>query len=285
MTMASMEKGESCGACHDGDTAFSVKGDCTTCHTGATDITWDKESVGETVFSHSAHLGMDYSCGECHPDVFKPKKGDQQMTMASMEKSETCGACHDGDTAFSVKGDCMTCHAGAAEITWEKEDIGETVFSHPVHLGMDYSCSDCHPDLFKRKKGGQQMTMAAMDKGEYCGACHDGDSAFSVKGDCTTCHAGAKDISWQKESIGETKFSHSVHLGMDYSCGDCHPDVFKPKKGAQQMSMAVMDNGEYCGACHDGDTAFSVKGDCATCHAGDMTWENKAIGDTIFMFF
>jgi c(7)-type cytochrome triheme protein len=31
--MKQMEKGKSCGACHDGKKAFSVKGDCAKCHT------------------------------------------------------------------------------------------------------------------------------------------------------------------------------------------------------------------------------------------------------------
>ena len=30
--MKEMQKGKSCGACHNGKTAFSVKGDCTKCH-------------------------------------------------------------------------------------------------------------------------------------------------------------------------------------------------------------------------------------------------------------
>jgi len=30
--------------------------------------------------------------------------------------------------------------------------------------------------------------------------------------------------------------------------------------------MKAMESGKSCGACHDGKTAFSVKGDCAKCH-------------------
>ena len=48
------------------------------------------------------------------------------------------------------------------------------------------------------KKGGDKMTMAAMNEGKFCGTCHDGNKAFSVKvqSDCAKCHtaggAGAK---------------------------------------------------------------------------------------------
>jgi c(7)-type cytochrome triheme protein len=262
-TMEDMEKGKSCGACHNGRRAFSVKGDCISCH--ADEMVWEGDEIGKTAFKHSVHLDMEYGCDDCHPDLFKMKKGSQKMTMASMEKGETCGACHDGDAAFSVKGDCITCHVGAIEIPMTDENIGETKFPHSVHIDSGYGCSDCHPDLFKPKQNGQTMTMAAMENGEYCGACHDGDSAFSVKGDCATCHAG--DLTWENKTIGDTIFSHSTHIEIGYLCDDCHPDVFIPKHKAQIMKMDSMSKkNEYCGTCHDGDTAFSIKRDCDTCH-------------------
>jgi c(7)-type cytochrome triheme protein len=30
--------------------------------------------------------------------------------MKQMEKGKSCGACHDGKKAFSVKGECAKCH-------------------------------------------------------------------------------------------------------------------------------------------------------------------------------
>jgi len=40
------------------------------------------------------------------------------------------------------------------------------------------------------KKGTDKLTMAAMNEGKFCGACHDGKKAFSVKApaDCVKCH-------------------------------------------------------------------------------------------------
>ena len=32
------------------------------------------------------------------------------------------------------------------------------------------------------------MTMKDMEDGQFCGACHDGDTAFSVKEACDSCH-------------------------------------------------------------------------------------------------
>jgi c(7)-type cytochrome triheme protein len=60
-------------------------------------------------------------------------------------------------------------------------------FSHSAHLAMDLGCGECHPDLFTARYQGQQMTMDAMNEGQYCGACHDGWTAFSVAEDCESC--------------------------------------------------------------------------------------------------
>ena len=108
-TMADMEKGKSCGACHNGTKAFAVKdkANCSTCHP-TRDITFENDG-GQVVFSHEVHTGM-YGCGECHPGIFTPAAGKNRATMTDMEGGKSCGACHDGGTAFTVKENCETCH-------------------------------------------------------------------------------------------------------------------------------------------------------------------------------
>ena len=69
---------------------------------------------------------------------------------------------------------------------------GKVTFDGKVHADKGLKCADCHtkPKLFEMKKGGDKMTMAAMNEGKSCGACHDGKKAFSVKApaDCVKCH-------------------------------------------------------------------------------------------------
>ena len=87
---------------------------------------------------------------------------------------------------------------------------GKVTFDGKVHADKGLKCADCHtkPKLFQMKKGGDKMTMAAMNEGKFCGACHDGKKAFSVKAaaDCAKCHqaggAGPK-ADAKKESPGE----------------------------------------------------------------------------------
>ena len=182
VTMELMEQGRSCGACHNGRQAFNVTGDCVTCHAG--DIAIKTKTVGNAMFSHEVHIDM-YGCEECHPDLFKPRNNSNHATMDAMAEGASCGACHDGDTAFGVSGDCASCHAG--DILYKDEDNGNVVFPHTAHIDM-FGCDECHPDLFKPKRGANRASMEDMENGESCGACHDGDTAFGVAEDCDSCH-------------------------------------------------------------------------------------------------
>ena len=258
VTMAQMEAGDSCGACHDGGDAFSVASDCGSCHI-TREITFKTAGAGNILFSHEIHTEIT-SCGNCHSSIYKKKSGP--VSMAQMEKGKSCGACHNGSIAFSVSEDCSTCHP-TKDITFKTESAGNILFSHEVHTGM-FGCSDCHSDLYKPDNSNKTKTMSEMEVGESCGACHDGGDAFSVAEDCASCHP-TRDITFKEEDTGDVLFSHEVHTSM-FGCGDCHSDLFKPQTNNAPVSMAQMESGESCGACHDGGDAFSVVEDCESCH-------------------
>ncbi len=69
--------------------------------------------------------------------------------------------------------------------TVEFEKGGKVVFSGDAHKGA--KCAECHPAIFKMKKGADAMTMKDMEAGKFCGTCHNGTKAFAVK-DCAKCH-------------------------------------------------------------------------------------------------
>ena len=108
VTMAQMEKGKSCGACHNGSTAFAVS-DCTKCHPAKDVIEFPVRSISDARFSHKGHTGL-YTCKKCHTRIYRPSSGNKTVTMAAMVKGASCGACHDGTTAFSASGNCDKCH-------------------------------------------------------------------------------------------------------------------------------------------------------------------------------
>jgi c(7)-type cytochrome triheme protein len=63
------------------------------------------------------------------------------------------------------------------------------VFPHWFHR-IRFRCKVCHADLgFKFQAGGNEINMLKIIDGEYCGACHDGDIAWSVE-NCDLCHSG-----------------------------------------------------------------------------------------------
>lgn len=66
--------------------------------------------------------------------------------------------------------------------------------------------------------------------------------------------------------VPQAFFPHWVHR-IRYRCYVCHNDLFAMKKGTNSISMAKIQRGEYCGACHNGKTAFTVElQTCARCH-------------------
>lgn len=63
------------------------------------------------------------------------------------------------------------------------------IFPHWFHR-IRFRCKVCHADLgFKFKAGGNEINMVKIIDGEFCGACHNGEIAWSVE-NCTLCHSG-----------------------------------------------------------------------------------------------
>ncbi len=79
-------------------------------------IIWVKP-VKTVIFYHKTHtLDAGLDCESCHDEIFEMEAGvaeeDENFTMQAMYDGESCGTCHDGDTAFSADTRCTTCHIG-----------------------------------------------------------------------------------------------------------------------------------------------------------------------------
>jgi c(7)-type cytochrome triheme protein len=78
---------------------------------------------------------------------------------------------------------------GGGDITLKIKHAGDVVFSHDSHVSnAGLKCTDCHASLYMTKEKHRTVTMAQMQTGQSCGACHNGKKVFSVKEDCNTCH-------------------------------------------------------------------------------------------------
>ncbi len=142
ITMGDIFQGRFCGECH-GKVAYPVTTGCERCHRSMTlppdraqpdllgtitmrRVTADSavarsDTIGNAAgvvtttlpvarFPHWVHR-IRYRCKVCHMDLFEPKAGANAVLMQDIADGKSCGACHDGNTAFrSGFTDCIRCH-------------------------------------------------------------------------------------------------------------------------------------------------------------------------------
>jgi c(7)-type cytochrome triheme protein len=81
---------------------------------------------------------------------------------------------------------------GELKLVRSSDSPGQVVFDHATHVDLSKpACTSCHPREFrilKANAGKRPIVHANFEKGQQCGACHDGKKAFKVDEDCTFCH-------------------------------------------------------------------------------------------------
>lgn len=75
-------------------------------------------------------------------------------------------------------------------------------------------------------------------------------------------------------------FPHWYHR-IRFRCKVCHADLgFKFKAGGNKITMAKIIDGQFCGACHNGEISWSVE-NCGMCHSGIPGTPTQIHGSTI----
>jgi c(7)-type cytochrome triheme protein len=66
--------------------------------------------------------------------------------------------------------------------------MGKVIFDGKIHADKGFKCGDCHTKIFPMKQ--TTLTMAEINAGKECGACHNGEKAFKASdpANCTKCH-------------------------------------------------------------------------------------------------
>lgn len=78
---------------------------------------------------------------------------------------------------------------GGGDITFSVNGASDVVYSHEFHvMKAGLKCTDCHYQIFNMQEEQRKWTMGDMIKGKSCGACHNGQRAFSVRENCAKCH-------------------------------------------------------------------------------------------------
>ena len=72
----------------------------------------------------------------------------------------------------------------------ESEGVAPVIFPHWFHR-IRFQCSVCHVELdIEMRAGATGMRMEELMDGQYCGACHDGETAWPLD-NCDLCHSGS----------------------------------------------------------------------------------------------
>lgn len=148
-------------------------------------------------------------------------------------------------------------------------NTADKIISHDQAAG-ELPCFKCHSfEKFslQPEKGvfSHRLHITGAGAGFHCNQCHDfqGHKHISINKDaCGNCH-GMKNITFSKTAM-PARFDHAGHTKR-YSCKECHPNVFLMQAGSAKVTMRDINNGHYCGACHNGTKAFS-SGECGRCH-------------------
>lgn len=76
-------------------------------------------------------------------------------------------------------------------------------------------------------------------------------------------------------SMPNVVFPHKQHTEW-LECSNCHPAIFIPQKGANQISMPLILLGQKCGVCH-GKVSFPIS-ECRKCHSQKKDVPQRAAG-------
>ncbi len=86
------------------------------------------------------------------------------------------------DPAFGEYGDVVINNYSDAA------GVRPVIFPHWFHR-VRFRCKTCHTDLhFAFKAGGDRIDMVQIVEGQFCGACHNGTTAWSLE-NCDLCHS------------------------------------------------------------------------------------------------
>lgn len=164
--MADVLQGRYCGECH-GAVAFPVTTGCERCHRD---------------FPQPPNRAQPELIGDIQMTRYPPgaREDPAGARPAEQQPADSAGAPTEPpdpevtEPALERRGDAAT--------------FPPATFPHWVHR-MRYRCKACHMSIFEPEAGANVISMDDIDRGEACGRCHDGETAFAAGfGECLSCH-------------------------------------------------------------------------------------------------
>ncbi len=176
-----------CGVCHNSDIAFSTTTQCARCH------------IGKMAYNEYVRQGK-IKADKMVPNPKEEAAGRRPRIDANEDLTQAPPM-----TTVSLKSGKSTVlkqmikngyYPGAISLK-PTEGMPPVVFSHRTHTERQQQrCTECHPKIFKMKvveNFGEKAAPAhanMVEKGKYCGVCHNAEKAFSVldAASCDKCH-------------------------------------------------------------------------------------------------
>lgn len=84
-----------------------------------------------------------------------------------------------------------TASTGGGDKLFKPQGAKPVFFSHEQHVNVrGAKCSACHYHAFQMSEQSYTINMDKLNKGQFCGICHNGERSFDVKdkANCEKCH-------------------------------------------------------------------------------------------------
>ena len=151
-----------------------------------------------------------------------------------------------GDTASAVRGQYETSLLAEDDVH-DPDNEGITLLQEPRDILFD----------LQRDRLGKIHWVEALNKGIIAPR-----KGLSEKAELPELDLDI--VMTQTAAMPHVRFPHKAHTQW-LACGNCHPDIFVQKAGANDITMTKVMEGEFCGRCH-GKVAFSWFA-CERCHS------------------
>jgi len=210
------------------------------------------------ISAHPTHFKNEVACETCHPAATSTTGADNLLP-----NMETCGACHDIESAEN----CKQCHTNteAPGVAPRVTGLAQK-FPHQTHVGEGMDCASCH--------GSTEKAEPRLPDKLLCRSCHETASNLT---DCAVCHAESERMR-PVSHVNEWKSFHATAAHQDQAdcagchtqkdCQDCHAgDNVRPRVHRLNFRFdhGVEARGKElnCASCHE-DAGF-----CQSCHQAE----------------
>jgi c(7)-type cytochrome triheme protein len=163
----------------------------------------------------------------------------------------------------------------------KKAGMKPVVFAHWSHRAK-YTCRVCHLDLgFSMRSGDTGITREQYLSGKYCGACHDGKTAFTVKDGpqaaCARCHMENRGtMAAAFEQFASTMPASTLGNGIDWAKALKEKKItplttLVPEQGVMTLPEKLREPLKLGTTSVNSDVSFShalhfAELDCSSCH-------------------